>query len=276
MHCSRKLIVQTLVFNHSYLYRQVSPPETLVVKGGTTWARNGRWILPENANFHVTFRDLLHAVNLRHVTNGFTSLPKEGVLRIFLPWKIRRLWPGLNLQTWVPKASMLPLDHQSCSVSFWAIFSVNTKTICRHKWLSLLVWEEGSLCVWNDSVSQGCCLQDLLDMQRSFMYWLWLCDNGSTYNGILHLHLRITSPYNCPLYNAIFLFSDPSFLITASNFTFKKYLLMNITSPFLGIKIFELCTFTLQSIFQEWVSHTNQYIFTLLCCGLISLFSFFL
>ena len=36
-------------------------------------------------NFHVTFRDLLHAVKLRHGTNGFTSLPKEGVLRIFLP-----------------------------------------------------------------------------------------------------------------------------------------------------------------------------------------------
>ena len=34
-------------------------------------------------DFHVTFRDLLHAVNLRHGTNGFTSLPKEGLLRIF-------------------------------------------------------------------------------------------------------------------------------------------------------------------------------------------------
>ena len=32
-------------------------------------------------NFHVTFRDLLHSVNLRHRTNGFTSLPKEGVLK---------------------------------------------------------------------------------------------------------------------------------------------------------------------------------------------------
>ena len=46
MHCSRRLIVQSLVFSRSYLHRQ---PETLVVKGGTTWARNGRWILPENA-----------------------------------------------------------------------------------------------------------------------------------------------------------------------------------------------------------------------------------
>ena len=34
-------------------------------------------------DFHVTFRDLLHVVKLRHGTNGFTSLPKEGVLRIF-------------------------------------------------------------------------------------------------------------------------------------------------------------------------------------------------
>ena len=28
---------------------------------------------------------LLHAANLRHGTDGFTSLPKEGVLKIFLP-----------------------------------------------------------------------------------------------------------------------------------------------------------------------------------------------
>ena len=35
------------------------------------------------SDFHVTFRDLLHAVNLRHGTDGFTSPPKEGVLRIF-------------------------------------------------------------------------------------------------------------------------------------------------------------------------------------------------
>ena len=29
------------------------------------------------------FRDLLHAANLRHGTDGFTSPPKVGVLRIF-------------------------------------------------------------------------------------------------------------------------------------------------------------------------------------------------
>ena len=38
-------------------------------------------------DFNVTFRDFLHAVNLRHWTNGFTPLPKEGVLRIFFALK---------------------------------------------------------------------------------------------------------------------------------------------------------------------------------------------
>jgi hypothetical protein len=50
------------------------------------WARNVREFCL-NYDFHVTFRDLLHAVKLRHGTDGFTSPPKEGVLRIFSPWK---------------------------------------------------------------------------------------------------------------------------------------------------------------------------------------------
>jgi hypothetical protein len=61
----------------------------------------------------TSFRDLLHAANLRHGTDGFTSPPKEGVLRIFSPLKIRQLRPGLNPRTWVLKVSTLPLDHRS-------------------------------------------------------------------------------------------------------------------------------------------------------------------
>jgi len=34
------------------------------------------------------FRDLLHAANLRHGADGFTSPLKEGVLRIFLNYNI--------------------------------------------------------------------------------------------------------------------------------------------------------------------------------------------
>jgi hypothetical protein len=38
-------------------------------------------------DFHLAFRDPLYAVNLRHGTHSFTSLPKEGVLRIFFALK---------------------------------------------------------------------------------------------------------------------------------------------------------------------------------------------
>ena len=48
------------------------------------WARNVRKFCL-NADLYITFRDLLHAVKLRHGTDGFTSPPKEGVLRIFSP-----------------------------------------------------------------------------------------------------------------------------------------------------------------------------------------------
>jgi hypothetical protein len=55
------------------------------------WNFNGRESVAENfhlnADFHVTFRDLLHAANLRHGTAGFTSPPKEGVLGIFFARK---------------------------------------------------------------------------------------------------------------------------------------------------------------------------------------------
>jgi hypothetical protein len=40
-----------------------------------------------NSDFRVNHRVLLHAVNLRHGTDGFTSLPKEGMLWIFTPEK---------------------------------------------------------------------------------------------------------------------------------------------------------------------------------------------
>jgi hypothetical protein len=53
----------------------------LVAKGGTV-GENGPAILPKWRLF-TPFRDLLDAANLRHGANGFISLPKEGILRIF-------------------------------------------------------------------------------------------------------------------------------------------------------------------------------------------------
>ena len=68
-----------------------------------------KWRLP------LYIKDLLHAVKLRHGTDGFTSPPKEGVLKIFFALKIRRLRPGVNPLTWVPKASTLLLDHKAAT-----------------------------------------------------------------------------------------------------------------------------------------------------------------
>ena len=48
------------------------------------WARNVRKFCL-NSEFHIIFRDHLHAVKLRHGTDGFISPPKEGVLKIFSP-----------------------------------------------------------------------------------------------------------------------------------------------------------------------------------------------
>ena len=56
-----------------------------------------------------TFRDLLHAANLRHGTDGFTSPPKEGVLRIFFALKNPTASAGFELANLGTKA----LDHGS-------------------------------------------------------------------------------------------------------------------------------------------------------------------
>ena len=114
MHCSRRLIVQTLVFSRSYLHRQASPPETLVVKGGTTWARNGLWILPENARLP---RNIQGSFTCRKSTTWDKRLcfPSEGMrAEDFFALKNSTASAGFEPhRTWVPKASTLPLDHWS-------------------------------------------------------------------------------------------------------------------------------------------------------------------
>jgi hypothetical protein len=76
----------------------------------TTWWRSrwnaggkhGHWILPTST--YRACRVLLHAVNLWHGTDGFTSPPKEGVLRILSSLKsidLGRVWtrePWVQLQ----------------------------------------------------------------------------------------------------------------------------------------------------------------------------------
>ena len=80
------------------------------------------------SDFHVTFRDLLHAVNLRHGTNSFTSLPKEGVLRIFSPWKNPTASAGFEPSnfdtkgqhaTSRPPKPLLPCHKKLCILNYW-------------------------------------------------------------------------------------------------------------------------------------------------------------
>jgi hypothetical protein len=94
------LDVPTLATRCPQAYRRV-----LHSSGGSwdLWAgiRTDKFRL--NADFHSTSRDIYMPQISRHGTHGFTSLPKEGALRIFPPLKIRRLRPGLNQRTWVPE-----------------------------------------------------------------------------------------------------------------------------------------------------------------------------
>jgi hypothetical protein len=87
LHVQRREKVE--LFRGREIFRQISP----------------RIRLPRNS------RNLLHAANLRYGTDVCNSPPKEGVLKIFSLLKIRRLRPGLNPRTWIPKASTLPLVY---------------------------------------------------------------------------------------------------------------------------------------------------------------------
>jgi len=77
------ILVRRSNFRHQASPR-LSPRESTQRRKVEMWARNVREFCL-NFDFHVTFRDLLHAVKLRHGTDGFTSPPKEGALRIFSP-----------------------------------------------------------------------------------------------------------------------------------------------------------------------------------------------
>jgi len=102
MHCNLlRLIVRSVLDVPTFATRRLQACHHARAPSGGRWncgrEMSGKFCL--NADLHVTFRDLLHAVKLRHRTDGFTSPPKEGVLRTFLALKIRRLRPGVNLGT---------------------------------------------------------------------------------------------------------------------------------------------------------------------------------
>jgi hypothetical protein len=68
-------------------------------EAGEMRVRSGRWILPTST--YRARRVLLHAVTLRHGTDGFTSPPKEVVLRILSPLKSIVLGRVSTREPWV-------------------------------------------------------------------------------------------------------------------------------------------------------------------------------
>ena len=96
-----------------HAWNDVSEPQQWKVE---LWARNVRefcrkWWLPHH------FWVLLHAVNLQRGTDGFTSPPKEGVLRIFLPKKSNSFGQVWTRELGYQRPARLPLDHRS---RWWA------------------------------------------------------------------------------------------------------------------------------------------------------------
>jgi hypothetical protein len=53
--------------------------------------------MPSFVEFYIKGRVLLHAAKLRHGTDGFTSPPKEGMVRIFFVLKIPTASAGFEL-----------------------------------------------------------------------------------------------------------------------------------------------------------------------------------
>ena len=82
-------------------------------------------ILLRGSNFYLRF--LLRAVNLRNGTDGFTSLSKEVILRIFILWKNPRTsetqqWQETNVTDIIPTSDWSsanpdqnPFDYKLCS-----------------------------------------------------------------------------------------------------------------------------------------------------------------
>ena len=114
INCSRRLIVQTLIFSRSYLYRQVSPPETLVVKGWNYLGEKWPVISTESCDFHAYTFGFFYMPQISDMGHtALVPLRRKACWGLFSPWKIRRLRTGLNRRTWVPNASTVPLDHRS-------------------------------------------------------------------------------------------------------------------------------------------------------------------
>ena len=141
----------TFLFSNVPTFATSRLREILAVKGGTTWARNGQWILPENTRLP------------RNIQGSFTCRKSTWDRRLCFPSEGRRAEDFFALKnptasvvldpwTWVPKASTPPLDHRSrvnyhlvesteCSLSitpcFAPILMFSSPLICPRSFFSV-------------------------------------------------------------------------------------------------------------------------------------------
>ena len=122
-----------------YVQRHERP---LAVEGGTLRGREMFREISSRIRLSRNSRDLLHAENLRHGTDGFTSPPKEGVLRIFSPLKIRRLQPGTKGQhaTSRPPKPIVSITWRKLCFFIFTFTSLTSLV------LTSFYWAQSSLC----------------------------------------------------------------------------------------------------------------------------------
>ena len=111
-------------------------------------------------DFHVAFRNLLHAVNLRNGTDGFTSPLKEGVLRIFFALKNPTASAGFepaNLGTKGQHATSRPPKPSHVSVQESSNFNITVNLLIPRKTTSFLAILTISLSTSNLLVTHRVC-----------------------------------------------------------------------------------------------------------------------
>jgi len=139
---------------------------------------------------YTPFRDLLHAANLRHGTDGFTSPPKEGVLRIFSPWKIltaSAVFEPTNLgkkgTLRVNQALQLRQVGSTCGMRHKQQMAHQSDTTEGTSWCAMVTWELPAMTfvVWF-----GFCRRNVLPASK-----FTVCSLKTNSNGALRL-LHVT------------------------------------------------------------------------------------
>jgi hypothetical protein len=106
---------------------RVSPRKSTQRRKVKLWARNIREFFL-NVDLRVTFRDFFTCRKATTWDRRLYFLSEGRRAENFFALKIQRLRPSVNPRTWVPKASMLSLDHRSClcvTVNVYHNFQLN-------------------------------------------------------------------------------------------------------------------------------------------------------